>query len=154
MLRKLLILFLFLFSTRGFAQNFHLLELDTFSMEYWKIEDQREGYTQYDKPGTGNGKEEWRGGAAANFDLNLISYKGLGLYWDNKVFMNGTDHQVRHVGWQWEAGIGLGKSVDVFWYHKSQHVLDATYEEKFPLENHYGVRYIWYERDPSVRNRR
>lgn len=157
MFKRLLLFFALLFSENCLAANFgnlRLLDLEDFSTEYWRIEDNRDGYTHYEKHCSDG--ECWVGGAAANFDMTLIDYKNFGLYWDNKVVMNGTDNQVRHVGWQWEAGVSLGGNLDVYWYHFSQHVLDAKEDERFPLQNYYGFRYIWYERVKTngYRNRR
>ncbi len=137
-----------LIATQLNAQELSILELNEFSMESWRIGDFHDSYTEYGQPKSESEQEKWYGGAAANFNLDIIKYDSYSLYWDNHVFMNGTDKQVRHTGWQWEAGIGLWSKLDLFWFHKSQHVLDEAYEDKhYPLENRYGFRYTFFKKN-------
>jgi hypothetical protein len=114
-----------------------LLELDHASFEVWKLGDNRDPYFPYQRPidysGKDEGTEEWHGGAAFNLNLTLASYQGVGLYWDNKPYLNGTKAQVRQAGWEWEVGAGVGRCQNVFWRHHSTHLLDAASDHKYPL---------------------
>lgn len=93
--------------------------------------------------------EHWLYGAATGFDLNLIRYKELRLYWDNLVHMKGTNHQVRHVGWEWKLGINIipGK-VDIYYHHHSQHVLERDREPHsgYPLLDELVLKMTFYQR--------
>ena len=143
---KVLSLFLALISASGFAQDYHLVELDRFDFEAWKINDYREGYMDFPSPRSGE-DERWNKGAAINFNLNLIRINDYAFYANNYVHSDATNKQFRTIGWQWETGFHFNKKVDLFWKHHSQHVLDAAREEDFPLENRYGIRLIFYTRE-------
>lgn len=141
---KLLILLLL-----GMAQpakaDLRLLETERVMLDAWKIEDHRDMYFPYNKPGTGG--EEWTVGAAFVIDLNFMAYRKWAWYWRNRPFMNATSVQVREAGWQWETGVTFGKCVDLYWYHLSDHVLDAEVPGRYPLHNFYGVRVVFYDRE-------
>lgn len=138
MIKYLLLLIL---STPAFGQEWKLLELDTFNMEIWKNEFYRDPYMQEYTTRTGRGGEEWLGGAALNFNLNLLEYKpNWNLYWDNRVHMDGTQVQVRHVGWQWDMGASAGEHVDLFYKHHSRHVMDEAPTAGYPLRDAVGIR--------------
>lgn len=129
---------------RAKASDIRLLDLEKFDMEYYKIDTYRDNYAPYAEPNQPG--ESWKDGAAVDFNLTLAAYKDYRLYLDNHVHMEDTDVQVRHVGWQWEAGFDLDKA-NLFWYHHSQHVLDDSIQgRQYPLENFYGLRVIFYER--------
>lgn len=115
-------------------------------MEYWKTQNNQDPYWPYQDP-QGATREHWQDGAATTFNLNLVRFQDYSLYWRNYVHMDDTNRQVRQVGWQWEAGVSMADRVEGFWYHHSQHVLDAQETYHFPLVNRYGVRVIFYQRD-------
>lgn len=124
------------------AEGWRLLDLETFNMEYYRLDAYRDDYASYAL----DTNESWKDGAATNFNLTLLAYDQYRIYMDNRVHMEDTNSQVRHVGWEWETGVDL-KLIDIFWHHHSQHVLDATVPgERYPLENYYGVRVNFYER--------
>lgn len=98
---------------------------------------------------------QYRGRVAIEFDLRLLNDW---LYWNNRVHGEGTDGQFQTVGWYYELGLDLGK-VQLFWQHHSRHVMDReqpyywderreTWKRaKFPVEDSYGIRLIFYKRD-------
>lgn len=86
-------------------------------------------------------KSDWRGFVGLNWN---ISNKNDWLYWDNQSAFYGDNSQVRHIFWQYEVGFRY-ETVDVFYYHKSEHTADANREDighpsKFPLEDSFGIR--------------
>jgi hypothetical protein len=129
-------------------RSWRLLELRKFSMDAWRTADHRDSYMQYDDPDDSDRGEYWVGGAAANFDLDLVRYGSYGLYWDNSVPMYGTNSQVREVGWRWELGVKLGDHFQVWHRHESRHVLDAQRDEKYPLSNDYGMTITFHRGMP------
>lgn len=150
---KYYILTIIMWPTIALSHEFRLLELDHASFEVWKIGDNRDSYFPYQRPidysGQDEGTEEWHGGAAFNLNLNLASYNGYGLYWDNKPYLNGTKAQVRQAGWEWEVGAGYKKCQTLFWRHHSTHILDEASVGKYPLSNQFGIRVTFF--DPTCR---
>src|SRR5690606_17563458 len=120
-----------------------LLHLNEFNLEIWRIADFRDEYMGFAQPS--NKKpgvhEHWDKGIAATFNLDLFRYRKVGVYFNNFVHTDGTNHQVRSVGWKWDAGVSLNSKLDVFYKHHSRHVMDAERDSKFPLENRYGIRF-------------
>jgi hypothetical protein len=74
-----------------------------------------------------------------NLDLDFVN--GL-LYWDNRTYFYGTSSRVKHVGWQWEVGANINSSLQLFYYHHSEHTQDrpAPTMDEFPLEDSIGIR--------------
>lgn len=88
---------------------------------------------------------DWNNHAAILWNIEVAKY----FYWDNNVFMDTDKSQVRHVGWEWNAGIDFGP-FEIFHYHQSRHVMEESRDEEledgrirsgnFPLEDRYGIR--------------
>jgi hypothetical protein len=141
------LLALLLFAAPAYAGDWRLLDLREFGMEYYSIADHRDSYMGYADPDDNpSGDEAWVGGVAANYTLDLVMRRNIGLYWDNSIHGEGTNSQFREVGWRYELGAQLGDSVQLFWKHHSRHVLDAQRSERFPLDNFYGLRVVFYRR--------
>lgn len=138
------LLFLLALSSPAMATDYRLLDLDHIDLEYYKVVDNRDDFSSYGEPGSIG--EHWVDGAAINFNLTAVQIDDYSIYWDNKVHMLDTEKQVREVGWEWTYGLDIKNKVDFFWYHHSQHVLDATGPEPYPLQNYYGVKVNFYDR--------
>jgi hypothetical protein len=135
-------------ATAGPQGNYRLLELDSLSTEVWKIGDNRDPYFPYSRPGDSNStEEEWYGGAAFQINTTLIQIKLWSIYWNNHPYMNGTRHQVRQAGWEWEAGGSYSRCLDLYWLHHSTHLLDQSSPYPYPLINRFGVRVTFFDRD-------
>jgi hypothetical protein len=84
--------------------------------------------------------------AAVNLEIRTLKV----LYWRNRIHGAMGQWQFRTVGWQFEAGVGLGPA-EVYFHHHSQHLLDSVHPwARFPVEDAIGVRVnlIWdYKRD-------
>ena len=130
----------------SYGDELHVLSLREFSMDAYKIGNNRDSYYQYADPTEDEG-ERWLGGAAVNFDLDLVGTRDWGLRWDNRVHGEGTEAQFRTVGWQYRLGLQLGPKFSLYHEHHSRHVLDADRDDKFPLENFYGARVVFFERE-------
>lgn len=141
----------------GYFKSFHLMEIDSFDMEYRTHVNYRDAY--FPKYETIDGKctqseECMKYGANALFDLDIISYKNYGLFWRNDVSMDATNKQVRHVAWDWEIGIPFTKHFELFRHHQSRHVLDDSVPEtadRFPLRDEYVIKLKFYERAGRIR---
>ena len=130
------------------AGELRLLEADYVGLEGSQIDSYRNPYMpDYT---TGSGGEEWRYGAAALFDICILCYDDLRLFWNNRAYTYGTDRQVRHVGWYWEAGINIWPDkITVFHRHHSEHCMECEGPAKgrgFPLLDEYVVRFDLYRR--------
>jgi hypothetical protein len=95
---------------------------------------------------------DWRGRTSINSNLRLLET----IYWSNDVHAEGTDAAFKTVGWHFELGVNVSKYVDLFYEHHSRHVMDqgnavhishdGRYRfSKFPIEDSYGIRLIFYE---------
>lgn len=90
---------------------------------------------------------EWRRGAQFIFDLRLFEY----VSWRNKVHMDGTNSQLRNAGWEFDVSLDR-YAIQPFYYHHSQHALDAVGADDprrsndYPLVDRYGVRFVFYKR--------
>ena len=120
------------------AESFRILEADEISIDYLKIADYRHGYYVDDM-------ERFNHGANFNLNLRLCKY----AFVENRLHFLGTESQIRAVGWEYRAGFDIGKYLQVFHYHHSQHILEreaANEGYRFPLENMYGVRLFFHRR--------
>lgn len=141
------ILFGLALSCSSFAQEFHLIEMEHLDFEAYQFENNRDGYAPYKDHRNAEGQEHWVNGAAMHWNVILAEYDRWALYWHNRVHMGNTNVQVRQAGWEWEFGAHLTEKFDLFWYHHSQHILEAKTQERYPLQNFYGFRINLYERD-------
>lgn len=129
--------------------KFRLIDLDQFSLKLAKFGCNRDPQTPY------LDCYQYRGRVAAEFDLRLMNDW---VYWNNEVHGEGTDAKFETMGWHYELGLDLGK-VQLFWEHHSRHTLDTRQpiywderndswkQGKYPVEDSYGVRLIFYRRD-------
>jgi hypothetical protein len=126
--------------------------LRDFSMEYYRIANHRDAYWPYpDATKAESGEEHWAYGFATQFNLRLLSVGPGTVYWDNRVHGEATNAQVREVGWQYEAGLDVARRVQLYYGHHSRHILDtagATDSIRFPLDNVYGARVVFYREAP------
>lgn len=146
-MKRALLAVLLLLSGSAQAQELHLLSLDEFSMDYYRLGNNRDSYMDYRDPqDNSEERERWFGGASANFNLDLVKYGNWGIYHNNRVYGNATNAQFREVAWNYELGAQLGPKLQVWWEHLSRHVLDADRDDRFPLTNKYGISYVFYKR--------
>ena len=120
----------------------YTLGVDHLSIEAFTIERNADPYMP-DIGGYSNDPEYWSHGAAINWDVTLAKYDAWRWYWRNVVHTSATNRQVRHVGWQWDLGIGYRDKVEAFYWHHSQHAVDAPSNGAYPLIDRYGVRVIF-----------
>jgi hypothetical protein len=116
--------------------GFRLLDVDYVAVDYRKIlPGKREGYLP-ERDG------EWTNGADFNLNLRFAEY----FRWDNRFHMDGVDSRLLHVGWEYR--LILDKyPLQPFYYHHSQHALeDAPRGRKFPVEDSYGLRMVFWDR--------
>lgn len=130
-------------SNTGYSADFKLIDVDKLDLEYLRLNpNNRDPYApEY----TGRWKER----AALKFNLNVLEY----FYWDNNIHTETLDTGiVKTVGWEWDAGIHLGKYLDVFHYHHSRHIMDEPAQRdyqygkhgssnQFPVEDGFGIRF-------------
>lgn len=162
----ILIMLALLLCSKLHAEEFHVLELKDLSMEYKQHRNYRDSYfpqyetinghcAGYNNDGTLS-TECMTYGAGVNFDLSIVKFKAMDLFWNNKVDMDATNRQVRQVGWDWEVGPKFDK-VSVFYHHHSRHLMESAtvYNEgsldeqkiKYPLRDEYVIRFNFYHKD-------
>lgn len=134
-------------ATSAEAGEYRLLEIDRVDFEAQKL--RPENRDPYSPQFT----ENWRERAAIKWDITILEYG----YWRNNVHTEtaGSGSTVKTVGWEWEAGVRLGKYADVFHYHHSRHIMEGEPEARFnegkgnqfPVEDALGVRFHLYRKD-------
>jgi hypothetical protein len=145
MILKFLVTMVMFWSTVGYADDLHILSLDEFTFDTYRIINHRDPYYPYGDMGSDG--EHWDKGVAADFNIDLLKYQDFDFYWRNRVHGESTDQQFREVGWQFETGLELRNYVQLYYQHHSQHILDAEGQYgKYPLENYVGVRMTLYKR--------
>jgi len=142
---KYLLWLLLLVSGAAHAEELHLLSLDTFALEDYKIIDNRDPYFPY--ANAPSDQEHWSQGIAALMNIDVVNYGIYSMYWRGRVFGNSTDQQFRETGLQYEMGLEVKNYVNVYWQHESDHILDAAADSRFPLRNYLGVRVTFYDRN-------
>jgi len=116
--------------------KFKLLEADEISVDALRVADYRHGYYVKDS-------DKFSHGANFNLNLRLCKY----MFIENRVHFLGTPSQIRQGGWEYRAGFDMGKYLQAFYYHHSQHVFERDRGEyNFPLENMYGIRFIFVKK--------
>jgi hypothetical protein len=70
-----------------------------------------------------------------NLDTDFLEY----FFFNNKVHAVTDNGQYRLVGWNSLIGFRPFESLDVFYEHHSQHLLDTQGERKFPSEDSWGI---------------
>ncbi len=79
-------------------------------------------------------------------DVN-INFSFLKIGYINNTIHSLTDaNQFRLIGWHYQVGVRLGKWVDIYGDHFSQHLLD-TQLSNFPVENSAGIKFYLYRLD-------
>jgi hypothetical protein len=132
------------------AQEVGVLELERLSMDYAKIANNRDSYLPYEDPGRDryDTNETWYYSTGVNFDLNLLRYKDYRFHWDQRVHGEATEAQFRAVAWEFRWGVKYKDRFEVFYDHRSSHIMDAAPESPrtFDLMNHYGLEITFYNR--------
>ena len=129
-----------------------LLELDTMYFEAgrtWHLYDPYFNEVRFERDGfgyrTGDSGEYWTYGIAVGFDMTFLQYKDFQWYMKNRVEGNTTNKQFRRVAWLYDFGFAY-KKIDVFWNHRSEHLLDQEHNTFYPLSDVLGVRLYFYGR--------
>lgn len=132
------------------ASELRLVELRELSMEYYEIANNRDAYFPYDDARDAGYDEHWRYGTAVNFDLDLVSFGDTGFHWRNTVRGDSTTSQFRSVLWDFRWGLALGRNVELFYDHVSQHCLECQPDKTrtYKLRNTYGLEVVFYRRQP------
>jgi hypothetical protein len=83
-------------------------------------------------------------GGSFYMDWLWLKIGNFSLYSQNTLhfLQSGVTGRVIYGGWQYEQGLSLGKSLELFKYHHSQHIMEDTRPTHFPNEDYYGVRFI------------
>ena len=115
--------------------DFRLLEAEHVSVDFFKTIKKRDAYLVEDSDSFTSGN---------NFNLKL---RILEVFrWDNKLHINSTSAQIRHVGWEFEVRMDYFTPIQPFYYHFSQHALERDRGNgAFPVEDKYGLRFIFID---------
>lgn len=142
---KYLVVLLSFFSTAAFSNDYHIMDLNKAFVDYYKNNDIHDPYLE-------PADSTLTTGASFNTNFDVFKYEGYGLYWDNNLhFDQDTTGQVRAAGWQYSLNLVFfqvdGKSkLELFRQHHSQHILDRSRPEHFPVYDRTGIRVILYDR--------
>ncbi len=81
-------------------------------------------------------------GLTMNLDIFQYAYFNNLIHGTTDENRLGGNGQFRAVGWQYEVGLRLMKSlpIDIYKAHHSQHVLDTTTPDHFPVHDSVGFR--------------
>ncbi len=149
-MKSLLMFFILVSSTVAWGDDIRVLTPTKVTMEYYSVKNNRDLYLGINDPGSnkfGESQEYWKYGAAVDMNYDILRYTDYAAYMENHVHMAASNVAVRHVGWEYELGLHLGASIDLFWYHHSQHLMDEERQAaRFPLENYYGCRLVLIEK--------
>jgi hypothetical protein len=142
-----IVLFLSIFSafkcSEARGAEFRLLDVDYFDMRAAKFGINRDPLTP-DIEG-----HQYVGRVATDFQLRILEVG----YWKNEVHTEGTEGQLQTVGWHYEMGVRLHKSMSAFYEHHSRHRMDSANvidynrdlrPDRFPVEDSYGIRLHFY----------
>ena len=101
------------------------------SLDVMKIKNNRNAYIPQHK-------DEFKYHMGLNWNLNITDW----VRWDNKVAFNTSDSVVKEIWWEYEIGAKVVKGVEVFHYHRSEHVADEENPAgmNYPLRNYFGLR--------------
>jgi hypothetical protein len=77
--------------------------------------------------------------------LTGYKYKGystgkFSTFWDLEVDGIATEKQFRYTSLTTAVGVRI-EAIDIFYYHKSEHILERTPSVHFPLTNYIGIRW-------------
>jgi hypothetical protein len=127
--------------------GWRLLEADEISVDTWKYDDIHDPYLSPDDSSLSYG-------AAFNTNFTVASYNGYGLRMDNNLHFDedGQTGQVRAVGWQYGLYLTVLRidgqdKIEIFRQHHSQHIVDRSREDHFPVYDRNGVRWVIYQRN-------
>jgi hypothetical protein len=140
-------IFIFLISTNTLASEFKFFELRETYMNYKQF---KEGARNPLIEDAGQNTELDRE-LSLFLNTNVLHY----MYWDNQVYSlvdrdkeTGKTGQFRLVGWNFKYGLRITSFLYAEYEHFSKHLLDAKYSQyRFPVEDSYGVRLYFYQKD-------
>lgn len=137
---KFLITIIMLIIAASTAQGF---ELTSAKFELGRLYNKRDliepKYTLLQQRSPDGEKEVWDYQIGLLLNTTIIENSVGKFYWNQKVEAQSTTVQYRRVHWDFEFGINVLDKVDMFWHHRSEHLLDASLDD-YPLHDVYGVR--------------
>lgn len=133
----------FLCSFACYAEDFHLIELDTVALDYKNysvISDKQRNLLLYPE----SPKE------SINVILNTTLFKYA--YFNNTIESLTTNSQYRGIGLQLALGVRLSQYLDIGYYHHSQHVMDREMQSipTFPTEDTLELKFYLYRNDKNA----
>lgn len=132
------ILALMLLASPAYARgNYSLFEVEKLDIKHSRMAaESRDPYAPWH---TGS----WYTKSELEWRINMLGP----IYWDNNMHMEMIDPTtVKTVGWRYELGIRIFRSLSIYWGHHSRHILDEPGAEnyvgpvQFPVEDTLGIR--------------
>lgn len=90
--------------------------------------------------------EYWSYNVNLGVKTDLYAFDKFRVYWDQNIIGYSTNVQYRKVTWDWELGARTGQYVDLFWHHRSEHGLETNLDQRYPIEDVYGIRFYLYRK--------
>jgi hypothetical protein len=120
------------------------IETTKVTLEVGRIINMRDAYfSEYDlmdyRPVDG-GEEPWSYHTALAVTTKMMETPLGHIYIDQEISGQSTTRQYRRVEWWVEAGLRIDNRVDIYRQHRSEHLLDATADSKYPVWDIYGIR--------------
>lgn len=115
--------------------NDYGLNLEEFSVDYARYKDGSRDPAIY--PYTPHERLDVVG------NLSALKY----LYLNNTIHSETDSQQFRLIGWHYQMGVHIGKYADLYGEHFSQHLLDTTGPNPYPMENLIGLKVYLYRRE-------
>lgn len=139
-MRVLLIFFSLIYTSSILADDFHVLNLDELSIDYKnyaRINDKARNLLIY--------PEHPKEGINININTSVLSYG----YFNSTIESLTTSSQYRGIGLQVCLGLHLSDSVDIGYYHHSQHVIDREIQgiPIFPVEDAIQIKIYFYRKN-------
>ena len=125
-------------------KHLKLVELDEVSVEAYDIISKRDHFF----PDMDH--EDWGSGANFYIKNRFLEY----MFWNNRLHLSSDQTQIRHVGWEFDAGFHIIPDIlDIYYYHHSEHVTEDAPSEvfsgqrrQFPVQDYYGIRVYLYKK--------
>jgi hypothetical protein len=128
------ILLLCIYPALSEAAEYRLLDTDELYFEYSQLD--RNNRDPYAPQYTGR----WNERASLIWDSTIVSYRQYRLMWNHNIHTETIDTgAVKTVGWEWRAGVSLGRYLDVFHHHHSKHIMDE--ERRVPEYGNKGNQF-------------
>lgn len=87
-----------------------------------------------------------------SFDLNFQVSLLHVVYFDSIINSFANESQFSLVGWHYFVGLHVIPTLDVYYEHWSQHALDSSFSQGYPVQDSVGFKWWLYKSDEKQRS--